>query len=301
MTEPVFSIRPAGPGDFEAIQPMMRDFYGDCPEEMVAQDTRRFLDPTGKFQTFVACRDVVPAAFAVATDDEGGAWINGLYVSEACRNAGIGRRLLLQCEEWAKEKHYSVSGLTVLANNEPAKHLYNSLGYRTQFNMVSGRLGGEEAIPEDMQGFTLRKAKPEDWPVYNAFQNDRNCMALLPAREHAVEEDFHACAAKSGYPTEHMLIEKNGVPVGIMGLQYFTTATKMYEGIDLSIGVNRTDPDVKKVLQEGRGGLFLKLASDYYLETGRSLDFHGRIHKDNETCFAKGRPDARVFLMKKEL
>jgi ribosomal protein S18 acetylase RimI-like enzyme len=301
MTEPVFSIRPAGPDDFDAIQPMMRDFYGDCPEEQVAQDTRRFLDPAGKFQTFVACRDGVPAAFAVATDDEGGAWINGLYVSEACRNAGIGRRLLLQCEEWAQANRYSFSGLTVLANNEPAKHLYNVLGYRTQFNMVSGRLGGEKSAPEDRQGFTMRRAKPEEWPVYDAFQYDPRCMALLPARELAGEDDFRACMSRPGYPTEHMLIERNGVPVGIAGLQYFTTQSKMYEGVDLSIGVNIDDPGVKKVLDEGQGKLFLALASDHYLETGRSLDFHGRIHKESETCFTKGQPETRVFLMRKSL
>jgi ribosomal protein S18 acetylase RimI-like enzyme len=57
-------------------------------------------------------------------------YISNLAVSNAYRRQGIARKLLLKCEQVALEWGFPEISLHVLDDNERAKHLYFSSGYR---------------------------------------------------------------------------------------------------------------------------------------------------------------------------
>ena len=68
----------------------------------------------------------------------------GIIVRKECRNIGIGKALMLAGESAAADKDYSKIILSTFDDNEVAKNLYNSLGYRivglrkNHFNMPKG-------------------------------------------------------------------------------------------------------------------------------------------------------------------
>lgn len=53
-----------------------------------------------------------------------------LIVTERVRGYGIGKKLIEKMELYFKENGCEFSRLTVLENNQIAKHLYGDLGYR---------------------------------------------------------------------------------------------------------------------------------------------------------------------------
>ena len=68
----------------------------------------------------------------------------GIIIRKECRNLGIGRALMLSGESAAIDKDYSKIILSTFDDNEVAKNLYDSLGYRVvgirknHFNMPKG-------------------------------------------------------------------------------------------------------------------------------------------------------------------
>lgn len=56
--------------------------------------------------------------------------INGLVVDERMRSLGIGRRLMEQAEEWAREKGCAAAGLRSQLMRKPAHAFYERLGYK---------------------------------------------------------------------------------------------------------------------------------------------------------------------------
>lgn len=68
----------------------------------------------------------------------------GIIVRKECRSNGIGKALMLSGESAAIAKDYSKIILSTFDDNEVAKNLYDSLGYRTvgirkkHFNMPKG-------------------------------------------------------------------------------------------------------------------------------------------------------------------
>ncbi len=60
------------------------------------------------------------------------AYIVAMYVNPEMRKSGIGRRLMTEAIQMAKEmKEIKQIYLSVTSSNEPAKNLYKSLGFRT--------------------------------------------------------------------------------------------------------------------------------------------------------------------------
>lgn len=59
-------------------------------------------------------------------------WIGSVYVIAGHRGKGIGRRLLESALEYIDSQGVEEIGLAVTATNEPAKHLYESLGFETR-------------------------------------------------------------------------------------------------------------------------------------------------------------------------
>ncbi|MFW9807452.1 MAG: GNAT family N-acetyltransferase, partial [Candidatus Thorarchaeota archaeon] len=67
----------------------------------------------------------------------------GIIVRKECRSNGIGRSLMLTSEIAAAEREYSKIILSTFDDNEAAKNLYKSLGYR-----LCGAHCGKISLPE---------------------------------------------------------------------------------------------------------------------------------------------------------
>lgn len=64
--------------------------------------------------------------------------IHDFYVSEDFQGQGVGKALLLQIAEEAKQAGFCKITLEVLENNLPAKALYRSLGFVPYHNPIAG-------------------------------------------------------------------------------------------------------------------------------------------------------------------
>jgi ribosomal protein S18 acetylase RimI-like enzyme len=57
-------------------------------------------------------------------------WVWNIKIDERRRGRGLGRAAMLLAEEEARARHATQLGLNVFNHNEPAVHLYETLGYR---------------------------------------------------------------------------------------------------------------------------------------------------------------------------
>ena len=74
---------------------------------------------------------VIPHAYATLMD---------LVVSREARGLGIGNRLLLEVEHWARERHLEYVELNVLQENRSAQRLYEKHGYMTAVKTMKKNL-----------------------------------------------------------------------------------------------------------------------------------------------------------------
>jgi ribosomal protein S18 acetylase RimI-like enzyme len=65
----------------------------------------------------------------VLAEERRHAYISELFVVEAMRGAGIGRALIVACEDWAREHRLRVMQIGVLPGNLRAKAIYENAGY----------------------------------------------------------------------------------------------------------------------------------------------------------------------------
>ena len=74
----------------------------------------------------VVARSLVPAPRPQTPD---AAWIHSVVVDEAQRGQGIGQAIMTAVEAQASAASYQTAWLQVLAMNQPARRLYQQLGY----------------------------------------------------------------------------------------------------------------------------------------------------------------------------
>ncbi|HEY8947488.1 MAG TPA: GNAT family N-acetyltransferase [Rhizomicrobium sp.] len=65
----------------------------------------------------------------IVPEERNYAYIFELFVVEAMRGKGIGRALIVACEDWAKAEGFKTIQIGVLSRNESAAGLYRSAGY----------------------------------------------------------------------------------------------------------------------------------------------------------------------------
>ena len=110
---------------------------------------RRFQAPG--VRAFLAERDGVPVGMVIAPiiDEERNTllvpvrycWVGSIVVTAACRNQGIGRRLMDAVEGWAAEEEAREVRLNVWEFNTGAISLYEELGYGTRHRQMAKVLG----------------------------------------------------------------------------------------------------------------------------------------------------------------
>ena len=88
----------------------------------------------------------VPRGFAACTAEEL-AW---LYVAPEAQHKGIGRALIVHCVEQFPE----IESIEVLCGNEPARRLYEQMGFAVE-EILSGQMPGNEDFSVEV--YCLRK------------------------------------------------------------------------------------------------------------------------------------------------
>lgn len=98
--------------------------------------------------------------------DEIPAWVSDVEVLPEFRGYGLGRRLMIKAEEWAREKSFSRIGLHTDYTLDVARKLYLSLGYKDF-------------------AYTLRKRTPK-----SIMESHKNYVPLLPPSEESIDSYF---------------------------------------------------------------------------------------------------------------
>ena len=151
---PPIDIRPAGVGDVALILRFIRELaaYERAEQEVVATEAslRASLFGDGARAKALICRVAgVDAGFAVyffnysTWQGRQGLYLEDLYVSPACRNAGAGKAMLRHLARIALEKGCGRFEWSVLDWNAPAIAFYRSIGAVAMDQWVRYRLAGK--------------------------------------------------------------------------------------------------------------------------------------------------------------
>ena len=161
---PVVRVRPMTPSEFEgyaarSIDDFARDLErsGRASAEVArarAEQSFASLLPEGMAtadQFFLVGEDAETGEhigvlwFGPSADDRAVAWLFDITVDEEVRGRGYGRALMLRFEQEARARGYSRAGLNVFGDNEGARRLYESLGYRESARQLHKDLPEAEA------------------------------------------------------------------------------------------------------------------------------------------------------------
>ena len=132
------AIRLAGPADAGLVLRLIRELaaYERAPEAVVATEAdllRHGFGPDPQFEALLAFLDREPAGMAVFHTrfstwlGRPGIYLEDLYVVEAARGQGIGRRLMARLAAVAVERGWGRIDFHVLDWN-PARNFYHRLG-----------------------------------------------------------------------------------------------------------------------------------------------------------------------------
>jgi ribosomal protein S18 acetylase RimI-like enzyme len=154
----------------------------------------------------IALEDGERAAFAFLAlrGDEG--WIGGMGTTPARRRQGLGRAALTAVLDEARARGLASVRLEVIEQNEPARALYDGLGFEHVRNLGVWILDG--APPE------VTKAQPASFDVAHAWiKANRSAPEPWQRGDETVEH-----MREKGLQFEALTVERNGETVG--GLLY---------------------------------------------------------------------------------
>lgn len=147
------SIRPAEPSDAATIVRLVRelaDFEGLLGQVRISEADvlRDGFGERPRFECLLAEVDGAPVGLALYFEDystfEGrpGIFVEDLYVAEAARGLGVGRRLVARLAQITSERDCRRLDLMVLHWN-PARSFYDRLGFRHSADWLPYRLTGD--------------------------------------------------------------------------------------------------------------------------------------------------------------
>jgi len=130
----------------ERQQKISRQIVRDCIIEQIT----KFREKHGVTNQVFIARDSNgdPIGFVWVDQSRSGftgmvqAYILSIFVADAYRGAGLGRRLMAQAEDWARKNDFTSIGLSVTDHNVGAITLYENLGYKTETLRMSKDLDG---------------------------------------------------------------------------------------------------------------------------------------------------------------
>ena len=140
-------IRPAQPGDVEAVQ-ALREYADSLQVDLSFQDFETELaDPLGFYELVLLAED---GCVALRRLDERTCEMKRLYVRPVARGGGLGRALAEAVIAEARRRRYARMLLDTLPPMSAAQALYRSLGFRAaesyRYNPVPGATFFELAL-----------------------------------------------------------------------------------------------------------------------------------------------------------
>lgn len=149
----MLTVRAAGPDDVPALLEMMRAlaaFEGYLDDFAVNAEALlvRAFGPSAQCQIFVAeaqslCGYAVAQCIAFTYDLRPSVRLKELYVVEAQRGNGVGKRLMQCVAQWAQAQNTGRLLWDVLAGNDAAKRFYSRLGGRREVKWVAYEMGAQ--------------------------------------------------------------------------------------------------------------------------------------------------------------
>lgn len=140
---PVIEVRPVGPGEREAWEPLWQGylaFYESAVSpEVTATTWARLHDPAEPMQLIGAYVDgrlvgIVHSIFHRSTWSIGGyCYLQDLFIAEAARGLGLGRRLIEAVCDTAREAGATRVYWLTQAHNETARRLYDRVADNAGF------------------------------------------------------------------------------------------------------------------------------------------------------------------------
>lgn len=143
----MIGTRPARPEDATALAALHVEVWRATYANLATPEALEQLDETRRlpyWQATLASTDMMTGAFVAVSPDgllgvasfgpstqpemAGAAEIKHLYVRQAARGTGVGRRLLEECLEHLEELGAERAALAVVAENENARRFYRAMG-----------------------------------------------------------------------------------------------------------------------------------------------------------------------------
>ena len=164
----MIAVRALGEGDWQLLRQARLRSLSDAPLQFGTTEAEARAAPDAEWQALVAAgsrddRLIViasdgeePVGLAVVERDLGvrrrhRARIWGVWVQREVRGRGVGRRLMAALLDWAGERGVVAVYLDVVAGNDPARSLYERLGFvRRDLDPYSLRIEGEFVAQEKL-------------------------------------------------------------------------------------------------------------------------------------------------------
>lgn len=166
------TIRPALPEDAGALLAMMRAFavYDDDPERVVATEAdlrRDGFGPHPRFEALIAHLDGTPAGYALfypsytAWQGRCGLFLEDLYLAEAARGHGLGRRMMALLAGIARDRGWTRIDLRVRADNR-ARSFYDRAGMAALDGWLPYKIAGPafDDLAREAEPFAASGAAP---------------------------------------------------------------------------------------------------------------------------------------------
>lgn len=148
LTEPsctvnAFSVRPAKPGEEALYARLAHELWPEGKESEHMEEAKEIFS-SGTDQVFFAERNGIAVGFchtSLRTDYVEGAecsptgYLEGIYVSPACRHTGIARALLSAAESWAKTQGAEAFASDCEITNLTSQRFHETLGF-TETNRI---------------------------------------------------------------------------------------------------------------------------------------------------------------------
>ena len=143
------TVRRAGPGDFEAVAAMWREFDHEVPppiHEGPADQEKEFGEVAEILASEIAFLaegdDGNPVGFALARRRTPSlATLTDLYVRRDARRSGIGSELMREVVAAVSSLGIEHLDLEVLASNTVPRSLYGRWGFRDEVVIMTGEIG----------------------------------------------------------------------------------------------------------------------------------------------------------------
>ena len=146
MNEPIV-VRPYGPGDLNAMLEIWNEVVEEgiaFPQEacLTAKTGAAFFDSQSHCGVAETATGQILGLYILHPNNVGrcGHICNASYaVGSQARGCGVGRALVTDCIQQAKQLGFGVLQFNaVVATNKPARHLYESLGFKQLGTIPSG-------------------------------------------------------------------------------------------------------------------------------------------------------------------